>query len=263
MSVLLITVDSDDDIESSSDEHLYRQIKVLEYQHSTDYHSFSIATVQSQTPYHHHHRRRRIQPQQCLVKHLLTLMISLLFLINHLHWSMIFVSVTSFKLMSTYASAAPTITATSNSSKPIINTDEQQCLPLNSSSIDRICSKSCRVRRTPFDPLDDINQIFLDSHYLPFCSNHTINHSINRETFSPNLTEHQCRELFQQLITFDEEARKTSRLFATYMQAIDSGSVENRYSLIDSDCRVRRKIFFPWWRLIFNGLFSSLSLSRL
>jgi hypothetical protein len=130
--------------------------------------------------------------------------------------------------MSTYASS-------------IIKPNEQQCLPINGSSIDRICSKTCRVQRTPFENLDTINQLLIDSHYLPFCSNHTLNHSISRAKFSDELTENECRQMFTSLITADEEARKTSLLFATYMQAIDSGSTENRYSLIDSDCQVNEK----------------------
>ena len=247
MSVLLVTVVSDDDLNTSSHEHLYRQIKTLQYPYSSHHHHpFSIA-VQSKSD----QRRRHSRPQQCLVKHLLTLMITLLFLINHLHWSMIFLSISSFKFMSTYASITP-----SNSSFKTISSFEQQCLILNSSSIDRICSKTCRAQRTPFDQLDRINQYFLDSHYLPFCSNHSINHSINRENLSRNLTENQCREIIRQLITFDEEARKTSRLFTTYMQAIDSASPENRYSLIESDCHVRR---FCFSSNSFSSIFLSLA----
>lgn len=234
MSVLLVTVVSDDDLNTSSHEHLYRQIKSLEYSYLSHHHHhpFSIV-VHSKSD--HHQRRRHNRPQQCLVKHLLTLMITLLFLINHLHWSMIFLSITSFKFMSAYAS----ITPSNYSSSKTHSSFDQQCLILNSSSIDEICSKSCRAQRTPFDQLDRLNQNFFDSHYLPFCSNHTMSHSINRENLSRNLTENQCREIIQQLILLDEEARKTSTLFATYMQAIDSGSPENRYSLIDSDCQVR------------------------
>lgn len=248
MSVLLVTVVSDDDLNTSSHEHLYRQIKTLQYP-SSSHHPFSIV-VQSKSD--HHQRRRRNRPQQCLVKHLLTLMITLLFLINHLHWSMIFLSISSFKFMSTYASITPS--NSSSSSSKTISSFEQQCLILNSSSIDRICSKTCRAQRTPFDQLDRINQYFLDSHYLPFCSNHSINHSINREKLSRNLTENQCREIIRQLITLDEEARKTSKLFATYMQAIDSASPENRYSLIEADCHVRHFLFS-------SHSFSSISLS--
>jgi hypothetical protein len=57
--------------------------------------------------------------------------------------------------------------------------------------------------------------------------------------------------MFSQLIIFDEEARKTSLLFATYMQAIDSGSNENRYSLIDSDCQVNEIIFLIKYSLFY------------
>jgi hypothetical protein len=221
MSVLLVTVDSDNDIKIPKHEHNYQQLKQLKYHYSSLNCSLSIVN-KLQTHYH----RRRSRPQQCLVKHLLTLMITLLFLTNHLHWSIIFFSISSIKFMSTYASL-------------IIKQNEQQCLPINSSSIDRICSKTCRIQRTPFENFDTINQLLIESHYLPFCSNHTLNHSIYRKNFSNELTENECRQMFSQLIIFDEEARKTSLLFATYMQAIDSGSNENRYSLIDSDCQVK------------------------
>ncbi len=225
MSVLLVTVDSDDDIKIPTHEHIYQQIKELEYQYSTLDCSLSIV-VNPKTRYH----RRRSRPQECLVKQLLTLMITLLFLTNHLHWSIIFFSISSIKFMSTYASTI---------SSSIIKQNEQQCLPINSTYVDRICSKTCRAQKLPFENFDNnSNQLLIDSHYLPFCSNHTLNHSINLANFSNELTEDECRQMFTRLLTFDEEARKTSLLFAIYMQAIDSASNENRYSLIESDCQV-------------------------
>jgi hypothetical protein len=231
MSVLLVTDDSDDDIQISKHELCYQQIKELEYNSSSTESSLSTA-VNPKT----HHRRRRYRPQQCLVKHLLTYMLTLLFITNHLHWSMIFFSLSSVKIMSTYAST----TISPDLSPSIINEDEQQqCLPINASYVDRICSKTCRAQRNPFEKLDNINQLLLDSHYFPFCSNHTLNHSINQIDFVNELTENQCREIFNQLITFDEQARNASELFAIYMQAIDSASSENRYSIIEADCQVR------------------------
>ncbi len=137
--------------------------------------------------------------------------------------------------MSTYAS-----TLTSS----IIKQDKQQCLPINSTYIDRICSKTCRTQKLPFENFDDINKLLLDSDYSPFCSNHTLNHSINQTNFFSKMTENECRAFFTRLIAFDKEARNASTRFATYMQAIDSASKENRYSIIDSDCQVKFSFFF-------------------
>ena len=237
MSVLLVTVDDgDDDIQIPQHEHLYQQLREFQSHYSSLESSFSIVANRKTS-----HHRRRSRPQQCLVKHLLTLMITLLFLTNHLHWSIIFFSISSIKFMSTYASTTTTATTSTKFVSSMIN--EQQCLPINSSYIDRICSKTCRAQRTPFETFDHTNELVFDSHYLPFCSNHTLNDSINRANFSSELSEKECRMILTQLIAFDEEARKTSTFFATYMQAIDSGSKENRYSLIDSDCQVRNFSF--------------------
>jgi hypothetical protein len=233
MSVLLVTDDSDDDIHIPKHEHNYQQIKELEYNSTSIESSLSIVVNNSKS----HHHRRRYRPQQCLVKHLFTYMLTLLFLINHLHWSIIFFSLSSIKFMSTYAS---TTTVTSKLTSSIIKQNEQQCLPINSSYVDRICSKTCRAQKIPFENFDDINKLLLDSLYYPFCSNHTLNHSINQTNFSLNeMTENECRQIFTQLITFDEEAKKASKRFATYMEAIDCASNENRYSIINSDCQVR------------------------
>ncbi|CAF1269476.1 unnamed protein product [Rotaria sordida] len=138
--------------------------------------------------------------------------------------------------MSTYASTTTTTTLGPKLSPSIIQKDEQQCLPINTLHIDRLCSKTCRAQKTPFEKLDNINQLLLNSHYLPFCSNYTLNHSINQTNFFNEITENECRKIFNQLIIDDEEARKASILFATYMQAIDSALAENRYSIINSDC---------------------------
>jgi len=144
--------------------------------------------------------------------------------------------------MSTYASTTVTSKLTSSI---IEQKEQQQCLPINSSDIDRICSKTCRVQKTPFGNFNNINELLLDSFYLPFCSNHTLNHSINQTNFRLNeMTENQCRQIFTELLAFDKQARNASELFATYMQAIDCASNENRYSIINSDCQVR--IFFSF-----------------
>jgi hypothetical protein len=225
MSVLLVTDDSDDGIQIPKYKHFYQQIKELEYNSSSIESSLSIV-VNPKT----HKRQRRYRPQQCLVKHLLTYMLTLLFLTNHLHWSMIFLSLSSIKFMSVHAS---------NLSTSIITEAEQQCLPLNGSYIERICSKTCRAQKTPFEKFETIDQLLFDSYYFPFCSNHTLNHSINQTNFFNELTEIQCREIFTDLITLDEKARNSSKLFAIYMQAIDSASSENRYSIIHADCQVR------------------------
>jgi hypothetical protein len=230
MSVLLVTDDSDDDIQIPKYEHIYQQIKELKYNYSSIDSSLSIVINNLKS----HYRLRRYRPQQCLVKHLFTYMLTLLFLTNHLHWSIIFFSLSSIKFMSTYALTSNT----KLTSSIIIKENEQQCLPLNSSYIDRICSKTCYAEKIPFKNFD-INNVLLDSHYLPFCSHHILNHSINQTNITlNNITENQCRQIFTELITLDEEARKASRLFATYMQSIDSASKENRYSIINSDCQV-------------------------
>ena len=61
-----------------------------------------------------------------------------------------------------------------------LSKNEQQCLPIHGSYVDRICSKTCRIQKNPFEKIEPINQILFDSYYLPFCSNHTLNHSINQ-----------------------------------------------------------------------------------
>lgn len=232
MSVLLVTDDSDDDIQIPKYEHIYQQIKELKYNYSSNESSLSLILKNPKSIRH----RRRYRPQKCLVKHLFTYMLTLLFLTNHLHWSIIFLSLSSFKFMSTYA-----ITSTSKIISSSINKDnQQQCLPINSSYIDRICSKTCHTQTNPFESLTTIKQLLLDSHYLPFCSNHTLDHSINQTNISlSQLSETECREIFTQLIKYDEEAENASKLFATYMQAIDSASKENRYSIIEADCQVK------------------------
>jgi hypothetical protein len=237
MSVLLVTDDADDDISTQSKisehEHLYQQIKSLEYDFSSS--EYSLSTVVN--PKSHSYRRRRYRPQQCLVKHLLTYMFTLLFLTNHLHWSVLFLSISSINLMPAYASTTHS-PISSPSTSMLIKEDEQQCLSMNSSHIDRICSKTCRAQKPPFEKLDSINQILVDIHYLPFCSNYLLNQSLNETNFLNDITESQCREILNQLITSDDEARKASALFATYMESIDSASKENRYSIIEADCQV-------------------------
>ncbi|UJR22196.1 hypothetical protein I4U23_025260 [Adineta vaga] len=230
MSVLFVTDDSDGDIQIPNHDHLYQQIKELEYNSSSFELSHSIV---------HHtkssYRQRRFRPQQCLVKTLFTYMLALLVLTNHLHWSLIFFSFSSIKFMSTYAS-----TTTKSSLPPSSSTikeDEQQCLPVNTPSINQICSKTCRARLNPFESIDNMNQALLNSSYLPFCSNHTLNHLINQTDFNKNSDENKCREMFEQIIRFDNEARKAYDFFVSYLKAIDSASEENRYSIIKADCQ--------------------------
>ncbi|CAF3636964.1 unnamed protein product, partial [Rotaria sp. Silwood1] len=138
--------------------------------------------------------------------------------------------------MSTYA-LTTTTTFGPKLSPSIIKEDEQQCLPLDHLQIDRLCSKTCCAQKTPYEKLDNINQLLLNSYYLPFCSNYTLNYSINQTNFFNEITENECREMLNQLISNDKEARYASKLFATYMQAIDSASIENRYSIINADCQ--------------------------
>jgi hypothetical protein len=278
MSVLLVTDDPDDDTPNDSvtnqEEYLYKQLRDVDYDFSSSVRSFSIVEssssiiVKSNKHYRRHRRRRRCRPQPCLVQHLLTYMLTLLFLTNHLHWSVIFLSLSSIKFMSIHASSSTPMLVTSSNQiatkRPILTPstarilfqkDEQQCLPINGSQIDRICSKTCRARKTPFEQYDNIDQLLTDIHYLPFCSNYLINRSISKENFFSETTENECREILNQRIANDEEARKASALFATYMQAIDSASVENRYSIIAADCQVDFFLFFFLMILFSFGFF--------
>jgi hypothetical protein len=269
MSVLLVTDDADDNIQNHSitnqQDHFYKQLRELEYDLSSSVISFSIVEspssiiVKSNKHYRQHRRRRRCRPQPCLVQHLLTYMLTLLILTNHLHWPVIFLSLSSIKVMSTHASTIPTTTIVTSSNqittttikRPILtpsttgislSEDEQQCLPINPSQIDRICSKTCRARKTPFEKFNNINQILANTHYLPFCSNF-LNQTIVKESFFNEITENECREILIQLKTFDDEAQNASESFATYMQAIDCASEENRYSIITADCQVDFHLF--------------------
>ena len=237
MSVLLVTNDSDDDLQLPQYEYFYRQIKELEYNFSSIESSLSIGLHCKI-----YHCRRRSRLQQCLVKPLFTYMFTLLFLINHFQWSIIFLSLSSIKLMSTYP--LPSTTLGQKQFPRTIKQDEQQCVPINGINIDRICSKTCRTQKTPFEKLNTINQISLDSYYLPFCSSYTLNHSINQTNIFNETTENQCRRIFHQLIALDKQARKASTLFATYMEAIDPASNENHYSIIKSTCQVRSLFSF-------------------
>jgi len=261
MSVLLVTDDADDDIQNYSianqQEHFYKQLKELEYDLSSSVTSFSIVEssssiiVKSNKHYRQHRRRRRCRPQQCLVQHLLTYMLTLLILTNHLHWPVIILSLSSIKVMSTHASTITTTTIVSTSNqttikRPILTPsttrillkeDEQQCLPIDVSFVDHICSKTCRARKTPFEKFDNLNPVKIDTQSLPFCPNH-LSQTIPKENFFNEATENECRQKLNEIIKSDKEAQLASESFATYMQAIDSASKENRYSIIVSDCQV-------------------------
>ena len=262
MSVLLVTDDADNDIEkytkTNQQEYIYKQLKELEYDFSASIISFSIVEssssiiVKSNKHYRQHRRRRRCRPQQCLVQHLLTYMLTLLILTNHLHWPVIFLSLSSLKIMSTHASTIVTSPnqiptkrpiSTPSTREPLLKDDEQQCLPIDGLQIDRICSKTCRARKTPFEKFDNIQQYFADIHYLPFCSN-LLNQTLLKENFFNETTENECRQILKQIQASDDEARKASESFATYMEAIDCASPENRYSIITSDCQVDFHLFF-------------------
>lgn len=222
MSVLLITVDSDDSVQNPKYEQFYQQIKQLQYSESF---SESLTSIVRRT--FSRRTRRRLRPQQCLIKHLLIYMLTLLFLTNHLHWSFIFLSISSIKFMSIYA---------------LNTTSDSQCLLIENSFIDRICSKTCRMNNNSFDKnFNTTDDIDWNSYYLPFCSNYSLKYSIDQTKYLNNgLTEHQCRNMLNELIQFDERARQASKLFASYMQAIDSASNENRYSIIDANCQVQK-----------------------
>lgn len=261
MSVLLVTDDADDDIKNYSitnpKEYLYKQLKELEYDLSSSVTSFSIVEssssiiVKSNKHYRQHRQRRRCRPQPCLVQHLLTYMLTLLILTNHLHWPVIILSLSSIKVMSTHASTITTTMGTSSLNqttlkRPILTPsttrilfkeDEQQCLPINGTQIDRICSKTCRAQKTPFEKFDNLNQYMIDIHFLPFCSN-LLNQTIVKENFLNDVPEDDCRTILNDIVKADEEARLATEAFATYMEAIDCASPENRYSIITADCQV-------------------------
>jgi hypothetical protein len=150
--------------------------------------------------------------------------------------------------MSTHASTTPYVTSsnqittkrpisTPSTTRILLKEDEQQCLPINGTQIDRICSKTCRTQKTPFEKFDNLNQFTIDTHFLPFCSR-LLNQTIVKENFLNEITENECRQRLEEIIESDEEARIASESFAIYMQAIDSASPENRYSIINSDCQV-------------------------
>ena len=244
MSVLLVTDDVDDDLHifssissSSSTGSFYKQLKELEHDSpasssSSSATSFSILEssssiiVKSNQYYRQHRRRRSRRLQPCWVQPLLTSMFTFLFLSQHLNWSIVFF----VTIMS-----QPVTTATTT----II--DDQQCLPLHGSQIDRLCSKTCLARRNPFG---NVNQILSDMLYLPFCSQSLLNRSINFNANSnQEWSELECRKTFEQLIKFDEEARRATLLFSTYMKAIDSASHAHRYSIINADCQVSHSDF--------------------
>ncbi|CAF0771582.1 unnamed protein product [Adineta ricciae] len=232
MSVLLVTDDNDDGIQiPKQHDHLYQQIKELEYNYSP----FDSIRSIVRRKYSSYRQRRRSRPQRCLAKTLFTYMLTLLFLTNHLHWSIMFFSFSSIKFTSTYA--LPNAKSAPQQSPSITKGDEQQCLPISAPYIDRICSRTCRARMSPIETTDNMNQVVSSSRYLPFCSNHTLGHSINQNYLDNNLDESQCRQMFEEIIRLDEEARKAHDLFVTYLKAIDSASDENRYSIIDDDCQ--------------------------
>ncbi|CAF1165474.1 unnamed protein product [Rotaria sordida] len=131
---------------------------------------------------------------------------------------------------------------TPSTTRILLKEDEQQCLPINTLQIDRICSKTCRTRKTPFEKFDNIKQYLTDTHYLPFCFN-ILNQTIVKENFFNETTENECRQILNQILIDDKEAQKATELFATYMQAIDSASEENRYSIIYADCQ---KAYRTW-----------------
>ncbi|UJR26935.1 hypothetical protein I4U23_008243 [Adineta vaga] len=264
MSVLLVTDDADDNIQNHSitnhQEDFYKQLKKLEYDLSfSSETSFSFVEstssiiVKSNKYYRQHRRRHRARPQQCLVQQLLTYMLTLLILTNQLHWSVVFLSLSSMKIMSTHAST-PTITSSTSqttikrpisipsTTKTISKTDAQKCLPIDDFIINRICSRTCRTRKSPIENFDNIDRPFFETNYLPFCSN-LIHQKIVNEEFFTTTTEYECRQTLNQILEFDNEAREATESFATYMQAIDSASKENRYSIINADCQ---KAYQTW-----------------
>lgn len=264
MSVLLVTDDADDgipiDLLTAPNDNFYKQLKELQYDFSSSVTSFPIVEssssilVKSNQPSRQARRRRRCRVQQCVVQHLLTYMLTLLLLTNHLHWPVLILSLSSIKIMSTHAStttigtsANPTTMkrpiSTPSTTRLSSRQDEQQCFPLDGSHIDRLCSKTCRAQKSPFEKFDNFASFKIDAHFLPFCSN-LLNQTFIKENFFHTATERECRKTLKQLTASDTEARQASEFFATYMQAIDSASKENRYSIIVADCQVNFSLNF-------------------
>lgn len=253
MSVLLVTDDADDDISIDSKETFYKQLKDLNYDFNFTSSSSSLSPsilVQSNSHYRQHRRRRRrcCRSQQCLLQHLLTYMYTLFILTNQLHWSVIIFSLSSMKIMSTHASTTiskrplitPSIKSTTNHF--IETNNEQQCLPLSNSLIDRICSKTCRIGKLPFVSSDAYNPFVGEQSFLPFCSN-LLNQTIIQEQFLNQTNEIECRLTLNRILEGDGKARKATELFATYLEAIDSASEQNRYSIINADCQGAYRIW--------------------
>lgn len=264
MSVLLVTNDVDDDFENdfhgNPTAYLYQQLKELQYDISSSKHSFSLLDsssssilVQSNQHYRQHRQRRRCRTQQqCLVQHLLTYMLTLLLLTNHLHWPLLLLSLSSIKILSTQASTITTTTtqpllatmkrpvSTPSIARFVSRLDDELCRPIDGLHIDRICSKSCRARKTPYEKkFDTFNTLTLtDLGYLPYCAD-LFNQSLVKENFFNQTNENECREILKEIIKSDDRARKSTEIFATYMQSIDSASPENRYSIIVANCQVR------------------------
>ena len=260
MSVLLVSDDVDDDTSTQTithqEEHFYKQLKELEFDSALSDTSLSpvesSSSILGQANRHtrQHRRRRRSRSPQCWVQHVLTYMLALLFLTNQFHWSAIFFSFSSLQFMSAHASTTtttgtPSFDLTSPPSTGSFNEGEQQCLPIDGTRIDRLCSRTCRGQRTPFGKASDepATQPLTDTHYLPFCSHYLLDRSLGKANFLNETSEDECRTTLQQMITLDDEARRAFHLFATYMKAIDSASDENRYSIIKSDCLVRVLLF--------------------
>ena len=253
MSVLPVTDDADDDIQSysitHSEDNSYKQLKELEYDFSSSIRTFFIVEstssilVQSNKHYRQHRRRRRrCRLQPCLVQHLLTYMLTLLILTNHLHWPVIILSLSSIKIMSTHASTTTTrierpLSTPSTRGTILSAEDNQQCLLTNTSQIVRICSKTCQTRKTPYEKFDNYNPFLSNRDVSPFCSE-VFNQTILQENFFNESTEDECQTTLQSILEYDREAKIATDSFATYMQAIDSASKENRYSIIMADCQV-------------------------
>lgn len=264
MSVLVVTDDADDDIgivdfNRNPNEYLYKQLKELDHDCSSSTRSFSFVEssssilVQSNQTYRQHRQRRRCRTQQCLVQHLLTYMLTLLILTNQLHWPLLILSFSSIKILPTHATSTATTTTTKttttfmkrpastpSNARVISKSDEDICRPINGLHIDRICSKTCRARKNPYErKLNKFNTLTInDLGYLPFCTNF-LNQSLVKETFLNETTELECRTILKGIIESDEKARRATNVFATYMESIDSASPENRYSIITADCQVR------------------------
>lgn len=260
MSVLFVTDDADGGIlietKRFSHDQNYKQLKQSDYDLSGKSYSVlksSSSIIVKSNQYYREDRRRRIcRLQACLVKHTLTYMLIVLLLAQNLHWPLVVLSLTSMNIVTVRGASSrsmrslsskeetnsdPALSPSSVSTNQVEN-DKNQCQPFQEHHIERICSKTCRVRNHPFDDYENITHLISQIFYLPFCSHHLIYRSLDIMQLLSDADENRCQETLNNIILYDRQAQNASEQFKSYMKAIDSASDENRYSIVKADCQV-------------------------